>query len=319
MNSISLDNIGMLEGTDKSSLCNDYLRHYDEVLSPYRHRDINFIELGVYTGTSMKMWEKYFSRAKIIGVDINKSAEKYASERCVIEIGSQADRGFLTRLIQSYPPTVIIDDASHRADYTIFSLETLFPLMEPGGCYVVEDLYFHFGDSAEHWRGESSESPIPYFERLLSDMLSRTAARPTGRRHPLIDLVDRFTIIPGAIVLWKRNLKDDLARRIEDAKALVARTNTSANWGYLAAFIINNGGSLDEAEFAARSAVALEPSTRSYRALGRTLEVRGDVDGAIESFELALGIARHPQEKTVLSRILGSLMKRRDGAIGTNG
>jgi hypothetical protein len=311
VNRISLDDIGMLEGTNKSSLRMDYLRYYDHFLSPYRHLDMNFLELGVQTGASMKMWEKYFSRARIVGVDINESARKYASDRCVIEIGSQADHEFLTRVVESYPPTVIIDDASHRADYTIFTLEALFPSLAPGGCYVVEDLYLHFGNAAEHWRGEATESPVTYFERLLSDLLSRSVAGRSRPRSALVDLVDRFSVIPGAVLLWKRESNNDLAERIDHAKSLVARTNTGANWVYLAIFIIKNGGPLEEAEFAARSAVFLEPSTRSYRVLSQAMELRGDIAGAIETMELALAAAKRPQDRTAPAKILRSLLDRR--------
>jgi hypothetical protein len=311
MNSMRLEDIGLLEGTDKSFLRNDYLRHYDEFLSPYRHLDINFIELGVQGGASMKMWQKYFSKAKIVGIDINKAAERYSSDRCIIEIGSQADREFLGRLVRLYPPTVIVDDASHRADYTIFTLETLFPSLAPGGCYVVEDLQLHFGDKAENWRGDATETPTAYFQRLLSDLLGRPATRQTAPRNDIVGLIDRFSVIPGAVLLWKRNTSDALSEKIEHAKTLVARSNLGVNWFHLAIFIMNNGGPAAEAEFAARSAISLQPTARSYQVLARALELRGDIDGAIEAVELALGAAKRPQDKTSSSRILVSLTKRR--------
>jgi hypothetical protein len=312
----TLDDFGMLEATSKSSLRMDYLRHYEEMLSPYRHKKINLIEIGVQNGASLRMWEKYFSKAVIVGIDINEKAKKHETDRSTVEIGSQADRQFLTRVAKSHPPTVVVDDGSHRADYTILSLETLFPMLEPGGCYIIEDLFLHFGSAAEQWRGEATITPVTYLERLLPGILSKPVTGLPKPDDEIVDLIDRYCVIPGAIFIWKVRSKADLIKTIAHAKDVVARTNIAVNWVYLTIFIMKNGGPGEEAEFAARTAVSLEPSTRSYRVLSQALQFRGQLDGAIEAMELALAAAKQPHEKAVVSNGLASLVARRERMVG---
>src|SRR5207237_6125856 len=55
---------------------------------------------------------------------------------------SQADPGKLKQIVGtdfSGPLDLVIDDASHLYKFTKSSFETLFPLIRPGGLYIIED------------------------------------------------------------------------------------------------------------------------------------------------------------------------------------
>src|ERR1700733_5098306 len=80
-----------------------------------------------------------FPRATVVGVDTADDCRQYAAERIKIEIGSQDDRQFMTHVAKTYEPTVVIDDGSHRADHQIITFETVYPLLRPGACYIIED------------------------------------------------------------------------------------------------------------------------------------------------------------------------------------
>jgi hypothetical protein len=75
---LSLDLIGIREATDDSSLIGDYLRHYEKLFANLRDEEFNFIEIGVFRGASAPTWEKFFSGARIVGVDINPNCRTYA-------------------------------------------------------------------------------------------------------------------------------------------------------------------------------------------------------------------------------------------------
>jgi hypothetical protein len=62
-----LDDIGILEGTDKTSLRWDYLRQYQEIFRDFRDQEFNLIEIGVASGSSVFTWRKFFTRATIVG------------------------------------------------------------------------------------------------------------------------------------------------------------------------------------------------------------------------------------------------------------
>jgi hypothetical protein len=64
---LSLDDIGILCGTDKSSLRQNYLCHYERLLNHLRDAAFNLVEIGVHNGASLRTWARYFVRAQIVG------------------------------------------------------------------------------------------------------------------------------------------------------------------------------------------------------------------------------------------------------------
>lgn len=136
----SLDNIGILHGTDKSSRRHNYLNVYDSLFTNLRKEKISILELGVSKGQSLKMWEDYFINSEsIIGVDINPKCKIYNSDRTNIIIENSTNKEILKKL--NYKKfDIIIDDASHGWVDQIKSYEILYPLVKNGGYYIIEDL-----------------------------------------------------------------------------------------------------------------------------------------------------------------------------------
>jgi cephalosporin hydroxylase len=137
----TLDQIAKESGTDKSSDIHNYAVKYDNYLSQYRNEPIKFFEIGVQYGYSVKMWEEYFSKAEIYAIDIEPRCKIFETNRVKIDIGSQNDPDFLKQVSSNRGPfDVIVDDGSHHNESMYISFETLFPLLKPGGLYIVEDL-----------------------------------------------------------------------------------------------------------------------------------------------------------------------------------
>ncbi len=144
----SLNEIGIKHGTDKSSIVHNYLDAYEKHLSKYKDKSFTLVEVGIggdeYTnkgGESLKMWNEYFPNATIVGIDLfDKSALN--SGRIHTEICDQNDSDGLINILKLYPnPDIIIDDASHVHPYTINTFETLFPILNSGGTYIIEDTH----------------------------------------------------------------------------------------------------------------------------------------------------------------------------------
>ncbi len=142
----TLDSIMTEHGSDKASWAHDYCKHYETYFQPYRDQDIVLLELGIggedkeLGGASLKGWADYFPNARICGVDIYPKAA-LDTDRIYTYTGSQVDKTFLTNvLLMTGTPDIIIDDASHVNTMTIESFRILFPLLKPGGIYVIEDL-----------------------------------------------------------------------------------------------------------------------------------------------------------------------------------
>ena len=122
-------------------------RHYFEVyhrhLAKFVGKSPNVLEIGVYSGGSIEMWQTYFGAGSTIhGVDIEPACRSYESENVRIHIGDQADRDFWKRFRAQVPRLdVIIDDGGHTQQQQIVTLEELLPHLAPGGVYVCEDIH----------------------------------------------------------------------------------------------------------------------------------------------------------------------------------
>jgi hypothetical protein len=81
-------------------------------------------------------------QAYLVGVDIDEAAQVAVLGRHPVEIGDQADPEFLRHVAEQHGPfDVVIDDGGHRMSQQIVSVETLFPLLNDGGTYLVEDTH----------------------------------------------------------------------------------------------------------------------------------------------------------------------------------
>ena len=135
-------------GTDKGTVVGDwgaahnYTEVYEQLLLDRRERPLNVLEIGVWRGASLRMWERFLPNAKIVGVDILPDTLKQASARSKVMIGDAADPAFLRRVATTAfdgPIDFIVDDGSHALDHQIVALRTLFPFLAENGLYVVED------------------------------------------------------------------------------------------------------------------------------------------------------------------------------------
>lgn len=306
----SLDDRGIMLATDKCSLNHDYLRHYEQAFSRFRDQDINIVEIGIFGGASLTLWENFFSKAKIVGIDINPECSKYQTERSTIEIGSQADTKFLSRIVDRFPPTIIIDDGSHRADHIQITFEYLFPRLLPGGVYVVEDMHLHFGAGAGRNRGDATITPQEYFG-MLSNVLSGEPPdeRLNGTQADFFNSIDEITFFRRGAFIWKKRDGGPLSR-LDHLRSVIEQSGKQVNWRRLADMIVSSGGDLDQAESAVRQGITISPkSWRLHKTLAKILQRKGDRDGA----QAVLRDARHlapEKDQALIDRREARLQKR---------
>lgn len=149
-----------------------YTPVYEQWFKSLRYKPIRLLEIGVggyaksqMGGNSLRMWKRYFPQGQITGIDIyDKSALQ--ENRLKILKGDQTDPIFLKELTNTEGPfDIIIDDGSHVQSHIITSFETLFPLMNRGGIYVIEDTQTSYWPKFEGSTAEmrSVPSAMNYF------------------------------------------------------------------------------------------------------------------------------------------------------------
>lgn len=130
--------------TDKNASFHNYTHYYDRYIMPFRTMKSNYLEIGVFHGESLRAFREFFTDApKIIGIDINPETIKHGDHEkgVYVEIGNQSDAQFLQDVVQKHGPfKVVLDDGSHTHHDIVASFKTLFPLLEDGGLYIIEDV-----------------------------------------------------------------------------------------------------------------------------------------------------------------------------------
>ena len=124
-------------GADKGPSEHNYTPLYDLL---FRDRAISrILEIGIDTGASLRMWEKYWPDAKVWGADINPST--LINEGNIRSIlCNQGDENCLKDLVVHGFYDVIIDDGSHAPEHQLLSLKVLLPSLATGGLYIIEDV-----------------------------------------------------------------------------------------------------------------------------------------------------------------------------------
>ncbi len=112
-----------------------------------RRKPRRVLELGMFHGGSMVLWDKLFEPETLVGVDARakpiEPLERYRADRPHVRAyyGRNPDKpGTVMAARESFPDGIdlVIDDATHRYDATRQAFENLFPLLRLGGTYVVE-------------------------------------------------------------------------------------------------------------------------------------------------------------------------------------
>lgn len=146
-------------GSDKGVSCgvwgrspHGYSRVYHDLFCKHRFDELAFLEIGLQASTedsgvpddapSLRMWRDYFPNAKLFGFDKNNFSF-FSQEKTTVLQGDQGKVEDLKTLAGSCGKdgfSVIIDDGSHMSSHQQITLAWLFPVLQSGGLYIIEDL-----------------------------------------------------------------------------------------------------------------------------------------------------------------------------------
>ncbi len=139
-------------GTDKCpQIAHSYTPFYHLMFKDKRKSIRKLLEIGVackentswpdyVDGASLYMWQDYFPKAKIYGIDIIKKCV-FKKDRIQTFLCDQADPIGLRKLIEKIGSDIdiVIDDGSHIPRDIIISCLTLMPLIKKDVTYIIED------------------------------------------------------------------------------------------------------------------------------------------------------------------------------------
>ena len=171
----SLTDISLKYNTDKST-AHKYTKIYEKYLNSIRNNTLNLLEIGIggYDnsedgGGSLKMWRDYFIKGQIIGLDIEKKILNLG-ERIHIFQGSQDSKKDLDNILSKFHKLdIIIDDGSHLNKHQVKSFELLFPYLNKGGYYFIEDIQSSYilNYGGDGFYLNNKKTAINYFKTLI--------------------------------------------------------------------------------------------------------------------------------------------------------
>ena len=139
-----------------------YTDLYEQYFGDNRNKINKFLEIGLTHGGSMKMWNDYFPKAKIYGMEYAMGNGEEWEENLKklppsifdnIYNGDQSKRSDLKQVIDKFKGDfdIIIDDGGHMMHEQCISLGYLFSHVKSGGYYVIEDLHTSLVPFPNRW------------------------------------------------------------------------------------------------------------------------------------------------------------------------
>jgi len=170
------------ESTDKV-VHHGYHRFHPWFLREFRGKEVRLLEIGLDELGSVRLWQRYFAEGlRLHGIDRDEKA--CSGENIQFHKVDQSSAAELQRFAASVGTTfdIILDDGSHAPAHQILSLTTLWPLLAPGGVYIIEDI------ETSYW-GKSRIYGYKFDSRKSSQNL-------IGQLRSLVDAVN-FEFLPA--------------------------------------------------------------------------------------------------------------------------
>ena len=162
------------------------------------------LELGIWDGGSAAFWTEMLGLDRYAAIDLQDKGDSHYFSQWQRERGdgrvsthwgiSQSDGPELRRIIHERdlaPLDWVIDDCSHQYEPSKQSFEILFPLLRPGGWYVIEDwawdLQAPFREKSHPW------GVHPPLHPLILEIARVNPSRP--------DLVRSLRVYPDLVAI----------------------------------------------------------------------------------------------------------------------
>ena len=133
--------------TDKGDV-HSYLPIYEDILAPYRETALNVLEIGLFNGHSMRMWEEYYIKAVVHGIDCDLQPHGGLADlkpmmeeggHCIYIMNAE-DSEMVKNIFKDVKFDVIIDDAGHHIEQQLNLFKIFKEYLSDGGIYIIEDI-----------------------------------------------------------------------------------------------------------------------------------------------------------------------------------
>lgn len=159
-----------------------YFPFYDDVLKGVQVERL--LEIGCSV-RSLKMWARCFPQAEIVGLDLTPrgptNTDDLTTAGVNFVLGDQTD----VKLLESLGAfDVVVDDGGHLMSQQIISWTKLFPRMNSGGRYFIEDLHTSYDPGYL----DMTPTTVDFIKKLFDDLHSRYISPHQEQRWPIAEI-----------------------------------------------------------------------------------------------------------------------------------
>ena len=124
-----------------------YTPVFDMLFARIRHFPVSIAEIGIAYGAGLRMLAAYFPAARIVGYE--RRGEFIEHCRALRIPRTEIKRFDLDRA-ESFEPgfDVVLEDSNHVEETQVRAIETIVPVLNPGGTLIIEDILERRSESA---------------------------------------------------------------------------------------------------------------------------------------------------------------------------
>jgi hypothetical protein len=157
--------------TDKGT-SHSYLSFYKITLPPFIKKKAVLLELGVWSGGSLLLWEEYLVDATIHGIDISEKPKAIEGHPSIVyHRVNCTDEAAINNEFKGMCFDVIIDDASHQLKDQLASFDIFYPMLKEGGIYVIEDVLHGNIEYFKAWNKNVKVYDFVAIKKQIDDVL----------------------------------------------------------------------------------------------------------------------------------------------------
>ena len=203
---------GKKYGSDKITH-HKYHEIYHQYLKQFYDKKGGLIEIGIAGENSLKMWMDAFPNMYIYGIDIGKEDknDKYA----IFKIDQSSENQLKSILDKiKHPIYFINDDGSHIPEHQLLTFNILFPLLEEGGIYIIEDIETSYWTKSglygydTRYGYKHPKSIIEIFKNVIDLINSEFCRNYTDDKVQHLNYIKSITFAQNCIIILKGENKD---------------------------------------------------------------------------------------------------------------
>lgn len=166
-----------------------HLHGYQRIYPWFLHHLIShkpvILEIGFYKGESIPLWKEYFKNPEIHICDINAdiaTTEDFTFHH--IDQSKATDWANFRNTNKSLKCNLILDDGSHIPEHQLLTLNNLWPILDCGGIYIIEDIETSYWNKSRLYGYDFNARKTSVFKSVLG----------------VIDIINKkISTVPGAV------------------------------------------------------------------------------------------------------------------------